>query len=132
MGWMRRRGGLDLLLVLPDGSRSLIPAAWTDLEGVAAPPTAGTLGSVEDLLAARCVLDGLLERVVLAEQEDRCEQGERAEEESGRAVALGSGGEPGAKYSTVKAAKRDAAPDGDGAAGGTDRAQRRAERSDTR
>jgi hypothetical protein len=31
-GFPRRRGVLHLLLVLPDGSRSLIPAAWTDLE----------------------------------------------------------------------------------------------------
>ena len=29
-GWMRRQGHLDLILVLPDGSRSLIPASWTD------------------------------------------------------------------------------------------------------
>ena len=75
MGWMRRRGALDLLLVLPDGSRSLVPAGWTDLEGVAQPPAAGALGCVEDLLAARRVLDGLLERVVLAGREDCCEQG---------------------------------------------------------
>jgi hypothetical protein len=32
LGFSRRRGVLHLLLVLPDGSRSLIPAAWTDLE----------------------------------------------------------------------------------------------------
>jgi hypothetical protein len=90
---MRRRGALDLLVVLPDGSRSLMAAAWTNLEGVAEPPAAGRPGSVEDLLAARRVLDGLLERIVRAEQEDR---GEQAAEESSRAVALGSGGEPGA------------------------------------
>ena len=32
MGWMRRHGRLELILVLPDGSRLLVPAAWTDLE----------------------------------------------------------------------------------------------------
>jgi len=31
MGWMRRGGRLELILVLPDDSRALIPAAWTDL-----------------------------------------------------------------------------------------------------
>src|SRR5215218_10985013 len=32
LGRMRRHGRLELLLVLPDGSKSLIPAAWTDLD----------------------------------------------------------------------------------------------------
>ena len=31
-GWMRRHGRLDLILVLPDGSKSLVPASWTDLD----------------------------------------------------------------------------------------------------
>jgi len=61
---MRRHGKLDLLLVLPDGSKSLIPAAWTDLE----PRTEGSeqpeaLGSVRDLLQARTVVDALLRRL---------------------------------------------------------------------
>ena len=29
LGGMRRHGRLELLLVLPDGSKSLVPAAWT-------------------------------------------------------------------------------------------------------
>jgi hypothetical protein len=63
IGWMRRRGALDLLLVLPDGSRSLIPAAWTDLEPPVEPARAGTLGSLRDLLAAQRLVDGLLARL---------------------------------------------------------------------
>ncbi len=35
LGRMRRHGRLELLLVLPDGSKSLIPAAWTDLDRAA-------------------------------------------------------------------------------------------------
>jgi hypothetical protein len=31
LGWCHRRSELHLTLVLPDGTRSLIPAAWTDL-----------------------------------------------------------------------------------------------------
>lgn len=31
LGRMRRHGRLELLLELPDGSKCLIPAAWTDL-----------------------------------------------------------------------------------------------------
>src|SRR5262249_50928610 len=37
-GWMRRHGRLDLILVLPDGSKSLMPGSWTDLD----PQIAGT------------------------------------------------------------------------------------------
>jgi len=57
LGGMRRHGRLELLLVLPDGSKRLIPAEWTsqDADGAAAaadPQSGGTLGSVADLLAA--------------------------------------------------------------------------------
>jgi hypothetical protein len=60
IGWMRRWRRLELILVLPDGSRLLVPATWTDLEGSVEPTGAGTLGSLDDLLAARRVVDGLL------------------------------------------------------------------------
>ena len=30
LGGMRRHGAVELLLVLPDGSKSLVPVAWTD------------------------------------------------------------------------------------------------------
>jgi hypothetical protein len=32
LGRMRRHGRLELLLVLPDGSKRLIPQVWTDAE----------------------------------------------------------------------------------------------------
>jgi hypothetical protein len=46
LGGMRRHGLMELLLELPDGSKSLIPAAWTDAEQVAGEGDAGaaTLG----------------------------------------------------------------------------------------
>src|SRR6185312_11946452 len=52
LGGMRRHGLMELLLELPDGSKSLIPAAWTDAEQVAGEGDAGaaTLGSLADLL----------------------------------------------------------------------------------
>jgi hypothetical protein len=61
LGSLRRHGRLELLLVLPDGSKSLVPAAWTGLgEGDAAAggddaAATATLGRLADLLAA-CVL----------------------------------------------------------------------------
>jgi len=61
---MHRKGRLLLLLILPDGSKSLIPADWTDLasptQTVSAP---ATLGSLEDLLHARAIADALLNRL---------------------------------------------------------------------
>jgi hypothetical protein len=71
-----RRDGLRLLLILPDGSRSLVPAEWTDLavrqEGPApggrAPSADGTavpagLGRLADLLHARSIINALLGRL---------------------------------------------------------------------
>lgn len=62
LGQMRRHGRLELLLVLPDGSKRLIPRAWTDAEPDTPDTPCGqevTLGSLADLLAA-CVLVGQL------------------------------------------------------------------------
>jgi len=43
--------GLQFVLILPDGSKSLIPADWTDFETPAGPPPASPLvGSLDDLL----------------------------------------------------------------------------------
>jgi len=68
-----------LTLVLTDGSRSLIPAAWTDLDMNPAkagqtPPsddrqsTSFTLGSLSRLLRARKVVDSLLRKIDASEQ----------------------------------------------------------------
>lgn len=47
LGGMRRHGAWELLVVLPDGSKRLIPASWTDLDSEAGAEAAdgpGTLG----------------------------------------------------------------------------------------
>jgi hypothetical protein len=106
LGWMRRRGSLDLLLVLPDGSRALIPAAWTELEPPRRPARAGTLGSLDDLLAR--VLAPLLERVVLAGGDDL----RRESEDAARPRSVEG---PGARGGAVGAAGRGAPPSGDDA-----------------
>jgi hypothetical protein len=62
LGRMRRHGQVELLLVLPDGSKRLIPQAWTDQAEEAeeaATEGAATVGAVVDLLAA-CALVGEL------------------------------------------------------------------------
>ena len=40
LGGMRRHGRLELLLVLPDGSKRLIPAEWTSQHADGRPPMA--------------------------------------------------------------------------------------------
>ncbi|MCP5113704.1 MAG: hypothetical protein GY953_22955 [bacterium] len=74
LGWSHRNGRLHLLLILPDQSRSLIPAEWTDLKPPpkirAAQPGDGAghaqspcLGSLAQLLQARVLVDALLCRL---------------------------------------------------------------------
>ena len=116
-GWMRRRRRLELIVVLADGSHLMVPAGWTDLEATAGPEAAGTLGSLDHLLAARRVLDGVLRRAVLDARDDPAEASD--------AVAFGSGGVTGAGGGVVGAGGRGAAPRGDGVAGRVDRADGR-------
>ena len=59
LGRMRRHGQLELLLVLPDGSKRLIPQAWTDAREDTVSDVVATLGSLADLLGA-CALVGEL------------------------------------------------------------------------
>jgi len=68
-GWTHRHGRLELILVLPDGSKALLPASWTDLAlemvGVPEAEPSGSLASVSELLRARAVIDALLARRAL-------------------------------------------------------------------
>ena len=57
LGTMRRHGEEELLLELPDGSKLLLPAAWTDLSGAthlgaSTSALSATLGRLDDLLQA--------------------------------------------------------------------------------
>jgi hypothetical protein len=66
-GQRRYQGKSHLILTLPDGSRSLMPVEWTDLDSfkqdsLAAPKQNTHLGSLTDLLHARAVVDALLKR----------------------------------------------------------------------
>jgi len=64
LGGMRRHGEPELLLVLPDGSKSLIRADWTDAAQPGADDVVGvaTLGSLTDLLCACKLVADLLGR----------------------------------------------------------------------
>ena len=55
--------GLQFVLFLPDGSKSLIPADWTDFKPASCAPQAPVLvGSRDDLLRLRGLVDALLRR----------------------------------------------------------------------
>ena len=65
LGSMRRHGALELLVVLPDGSKRLVPASWTDLDpaaGAQAGDGPGTLGAVSDLLDLSVLVSALYAR----------------------------------------------------------------------
>ena len=58
-------GGLQFVLFLPDGSKSLIPADWTDFKTPTGLPQASPLVcSLDDLLRLRGLTDALLRRSV--------------------------------------------------------------------
>jgi hypothetical protein len=119
---MRRRGRLELILVLPDDTALLVPAAWTDLQSAPEPAEARTLASLGDLLATGRALEPVLERAVLAERDDPPEGNGKTD----RAAASRTRRESGARGGVVGAGRRAAAADGDDAAGGDDRADGRA------
>ncbi len=55
--------GLQFVLILPDGSKSLVPADWTDFKTASGTPQAPLLaGSLDDLLRLRRLTDALLRR----------------------------------------------------------------------
>jgi hypothetical protein len=124
LGSLRRHGRLELLLVLPDGSKSLVPAAWTDLEDNDVEKAAGmaaTLGSLEDLLAASRLVSALSARVADGEEQaarqSPCKEDSRAACAAQSAAGPGSGATPDA----VGPAPRSPGRGGDHAAGPPDR-----------
>ena len=64
---MHRHGELHLILSLPDGSTSMLPAVWTDFDGESPTPSTRILGSLVDLRQTRKVVNVLLKRQAIAE-----------------------------------------------------------------
>src|ERR1035441_6007648 len=65
-GKLNRKGQLHLVLTLPDGTRSYIPAAWTDLKPPDHPRRdrdSSLVASLSDLLCTRQRVDALLRRM---------------------------------------------------------------------
>jgi hypothetical protein len=122
LGSMRRHGAAELLVVLPDGSKRLIPAAWTDLEQPAGggDDAAVTLGSVPDLLQLSVLVSDLSARV--AQQREQAARKSPSKEDNRAACAAQSdaGSAPGATPGPDGPASRAAGGSGDVAAGPPD------------
>jgi hypothetical protein len=79
---VRRYDRVDLLVLLPDGRKRMIPQAWTDAEpaGDDGAEEVSTLGTIGDLLAA-CVVVSALSKRAFEEQAARqstCEEDDHA------------------------------------------------------
>ena len=66
LGRMRRHGAAELLVLLPDGSKTLLPAVFTDAVQAAAEPVVATVGSIEDLEQLAVVVESLMPPTVEA------------------------------------------------------------------
>ena len=124
LGSMHRHGAMELLVVLPDGSKRLIPAAWTDLEpapGGEGRDGPGTLGAAADLLDLSVLVSGLSARGAdsgeQAARKSPCKEDDRAACSAQSAAGPGSGATPGPD----RASSRRAGGSGLGAAGPPDR-----------
>ena len=102
--------------MLPDGSRSLIPAAWTDVGAEETVAVASeVLGSLGDLQHLGVVIDGLIHRSRDASRQDR---GEDPGEVAG-AASTGTGRRGRARRG-VGDARGGGSGDGDRTSGGSD------------
>jgi hypothetical protein len=98
LGHTHRNDQLHLLLILPDGSKSLIPAEWTDLSpapNLSVHNHSATLASLDQLIRMRTVVDALLRRLAPATS-GAAEP--IADEESNRATTTQLSGQPSAGH----------------------------------
>ena len=98
LGRLRRHGGVELLVVLPDGSKRMIPAEWTDAALAGSEDGSGaaaTLGAVSDLLDACVLVCGLSARRAgpqgQAARQSPCKEDDRAACPAQSAAGGGSG-----------------------------------------
>ena len=119
LGSMRRHGAAELLVVLPDGSKRLIPAAWTDLEQptAAGDDAAATLGSVSDLLHGSVLVSGLSARAAVGREQAARKSPSKEDNRAAYPAQSDAGSAPGATPGPDGPASRAAGGSGDVAAG---------------
>jgi len=127
LGQLRRHGGIELLVILPDGSKRMIPQEWTDQEPAAGEDDAGvaaTLGGISDLLAVSALVSALYASAAAgAEQAARQPP---CKEDSHAACAAQSAARPASRTTPAGICPAPRGPDhpGDQAAGPADRQSR--------
>ena len=131
LGGMRRHGRLELLLVLPDGSKRLIPAEWTSqhADSTAADGGAGqdgggsegTLGSVADLLGLSVLVSALSARSRDDREQAARNPPAREDDRAACSAQSAAGTGSGATAGSDRPASRPAGSSGHHAAGGPDR-----------
>lgn len=130
IGAMRRLGRDELLVVLPDGSKTLIPAAWTDRDTTADEDQVldqGTaiLAGPAELLHARELVAGLCARADAgrgqAARKSPCKEDNRA----ACAAEFDARTDPGATTGRDRVAARDGGRRCDQDSGSADRLRRR-------
>lgn len=131
IGAMRKRGRNELLVVLPDGSKTLIPAAWTDRdtttadEGQVLDQPAAVLAAPAELLQANELVASLRARANAghgqAARTPPCEEDDRA----ARPAEFDARTDPGATTGSDRIAARDWGRRRDQNSGPADRGGRR-------
>lgn len=121
LGRLRRHGGMELLVILPDGSKRMIPRAWTDAEPTRQGDATATLGALSDLLAACALVSALLagqtEQKEQAARQSSCKEDNRAACPAQSAAGAVSGATP----NSAGPPARTRHGRGDRLAGGSDR-----------
>src|SRR2546423_7505031 len=103
LGRLRRHGVAELLVVVPDGSKRMIPQSWTDAQPAGCDVTA-TLAGLGDLLAI-CVLVAALSgsRQEQAARQSPCKEDNHAACPAQSATGAGSGASPAGVGSPARA-----------------------------
>jgi len=124
LGRLRRHGGTELLVVLADGSKRMIPAAWTDdapAGGQGGPGAAATLGALSDLLAACVLVCGLTARGPGQEEQAARQSPVKEDNRAACPAQFAAGGGSGTTVDDVSPARRSGRGRGGHRAGPPDR-----------
>ena len=119
LGRMHRHGAVELLVVLPDGSKTLLPAVFTDAVAAAGPVVVATVGSIEDLEHLAVVVETVMPPAVGAGAAEDA-TGIPTKEDPGAPDEKSVGVRPGRRGGRTAAGDRAAAggPAGSGPGGG--------------
>jgi hypothetical protein len=124
LGGMRRHGDRELLVVLPDGSKRLVPASWAGLElpaGGQAGDGPGTLGPVADLLGLSVLVSALSARSRDGREQAARKPPAREDDRAACSAQSAAGTGSGATAGSDRPASRPAGRSGHHTAGGPDR-----------